>query len=91
MEVFLEPVMPSLGQKENIDIRFLKLLRQKTTFHNLQKVLKNIVPNIAIPNTMNLLLILPNISDMSTIRIFIYTPDKYTLQNRTVSFLDHEK
>ena len=54
LEVFLEPVMPFLGQKENINIRFLKLLRQKTTFHYLQKVLKNIVPNIAIPNTMDL-------------------------------------
>ena len=28
---------------------------------------------------------------MSTIRILIYTLDKYTLQTRIVSFLDHEK
>ena len=30
-------------------------------------------------------------SDMSKIRILIYTPDKYNLQAKTVSFLDHEK
>ena len=30
-------------------------------------------------------------SDMSKIRILIYTPDKYNLQTKTVSFLDHKK
>ena len=34
---------------------------------------------------------LPRISDMSTIRIFNYTLEKYTLQTSIVSFLDHEK
>ena len=34
---------------------------------------------------------LPKISHMSTLRILIYTLDKYTLQTRIVSFLDHEK
>ena len=30
-------------------------------------------------------------SDMSKIRILIYTLDKYSLQTRIVSFPDHEK
>ena len=34
---------------------------------------------------------LPKILDMSTIRILIYTLEKYTLQTRIVSFLDQEK
>ena len=34
---------------------------------------------------------MPKISDMSTITNLIYTPDKYTLQTRIVSFLNHEK
>ena len=45
MKVFLEPVLAFLGYKENIDIRFWKIFRQKASFHNLQKVLKNTVPN----------------------------------------------
>ena len=34
-----------------------------------------------------------SVTNMSTIRILIYAPDKYTLQTRIVSFLDndHEK
>ena len=35
--------------------------------------------------------ILPKISDMSKIRILIYTLDKYSLQTRIVSFPDQEK
>ena len=34
---------------------------------------------------------MPKISDMSTITNLIHTPDKYTLQTRIVSFLNHEK
>ena len=35
--------------------------------------------------------IFPKILGMSTIRIIIYTLDKYNLQTRIVSFPDHEK
>ena len=35
--------------------------------------------------------ILPKISSMSMIRILIFGLDKYTLQTRIVSFLDHEE
>ena len=34
---------------------------------------------------------LPKISDMSKIRISIYTLDIYNLQTRIISLLDHEK
>ena len=46
-----------------------------------------------VPNKMaaDLSQILSKISDMSTIRILIYTVDKYTLQTKIVSFLYHEK
>ena len=41
--------------------------------------------------TIDLSKILPKISDMSKIRILIYTLDIYNLQTRIVSFSDLEK
>ena len=41
--------------------------------------------------SIDLLQIWPKISDMSKIRVSIYTLDKYNLQTRIVSFPDHEK
>ena len=51
MEVFLEPVFLVFGKKESINIPFWKFFHQKTSFYNLQKVLKNTVPNTTVPNT----------------------------------------
>ena len=52
MEVFIETVLPFFGYKENINIGFWKLFVKKQVFHNLQKVLKNTVPNTTVPNTI---------------------------------------
>ena len=52
MEVFIETVLPFFGYKENVNIGFWKLFVKKQVFHNLQKVLKNTVPNTTVPNTI---------------------------------------
>ena len=88
MEVILEAVLLFFRSKENINIRFRKILHQKASFHKLQKLLKNRVPNTI---TADLPQIFPKVSDMSTIKILIYTLDKYNLHTGNVSFPDHEK
>ena len=40
---------------------------------------------------IDLLQILPKISDMSKIKILVYTAEKYNLQTRIVLFADDEK
>ena len=56
---------------------------QKISFYNLQKELKNTVPNTV---TIDWSKMLPKISEMTKTRILIYTLNKYNLQTRIVSF-----
>ena len=65
----------------------MKLILSKIKFRNLQKELKSTVPN-----TMDLDLseIKSKISDMSEIKILIYTIHNYNLQTRIMPFPGYE-